>query len=157
MMKVREVMTRPAVTCAPTTDLVSCARKMWDGDFGFLPVVSERGQVVGVVTDRDICMAVAMQDRRPSDIPAREVMTREARCCSVDDTIDAVMHIMRDQQVRRLPVTNAEGVLQGVVSVNDLALSVSEPGVRSKAAGIPPAEVLTTVRAIAHHRATVDA
>jgi CBS domain-containing protein len=130
---------------------------MWDGDFGFLPVVSERGQVVGVVTDRDICMAVAMQDRRPSDIPAREVMTREALCCSVEDTVETVMRVMRDRQIRRLPVTDSEGVLQGVVSVNDLALSVGEPGVRGKTAGIPAPEVLATVRAIAHHRATVDA
>jgi len=156
-MKVLEVMTRPPVTCDPTAGLVACARKMWDGDFGFLPVVSERGQVVGVVTDRDICMAVAMQDRRPSEIPVREVMTRDAHCCTVDDTVDAVMRVMQDKQIRRMPVTDSEGVLRGIVSINDLALAVGEPGTKRKGAGIPAPEVLATVRAVSRHRATVEA
>jgi CBS domain-containing protein len=155
-MKVLEVMTTGAVTCTPTTDLVSCARKMWDGDFGFLPVVGEHGEVVGVVTDRDICMGVAMNDRRPSDVRVSDVMTREIHRCQPDDTTDTVMRIMKEHQIRRLPVTDTDGVLKGIVSVNDLALSAGESGPRAKGAPVPATEVLATVRAIARHRATVE-
>ena len=157
-MKVLEVMTTGPVTCTATTDLVSCARMMWDGDFGFLPVVGERNEVIGVVTDRDICMGLAMNDRRPSDVRVRDIMTHEVHRCLPEDTTDTVMRLMKEHQIRRLPVTDADGVLKGIVSVNDLALSAGESGTRTtKGAPVPANEVLATVRAIARHRATVEA
>jgi CBS domain-containing protein len=153
-MKVQEVMVERPVTCRPTTDLASCARKMWDGDFGFLPVVGERGDVVGVVTDRDICMAAAMRDVRPGDILVRDAMTTPVHACSVEDDVDDAIACMRDHQLRRLPVTDVDGVVRGVVSLNDLVLGARDAGAPDVAAPTIPCEkVMEALRAIARHRA----
>jgi CBS domain-containing protein len=156
-MKVLEVMTRAPLTCRPTASLASCALQMWDGDFGFLPVVDERDEVVGVLTDRDICMAVAMHDRRPGEIPVQDVMARDVHTCSPDDAVHTVLRKMAELQVRRLPVTDAQGILRGVVTLNDLALSAGEAPSRPGRPGpVPGAELLATLRAISRHRATVE-
>ena len=156
-MKVLEVMTRDPETCRPETDLASCAHRMWDGDFGFLPVVEARGELVGVVTDRDICMALAMQDRRATAIPVREVMTRNVHRCTTEDGIDKVLELMKEHQLRRLPVTDAHGVLEGVVSLNDLALSAGEMAPRTgEEFPVPGHEVLATLKAVSRHRAVAE-
>ncbi|MEW6544882.1 MAG: CBS domain-containing protein [Nitrospirota bacterium] len=63
-MKVRDVMTSPVQYCAPETNPAEAATKMWDSDCGILPVVDSTGRVVGLITDRDICMAAATR-RKP--------------------------------------------------------------------------------------------
>ena len=156
-MNVTEVMTRSPETCGPGTDLATCARRMWDGDFGFLPVVEGRGELVGVVTDRDICMALAMHDRCATAIPVREVMTREVHCCTTEDRVDQVLELMSEQQLRRLPVTDAQGILEGVVTLNDLALSAGEMATRSAMSSAGPGtQVLAALKAISRHRAVVE-
>ena len=64
-MKTQDVMTREVHTCRPDTDLAMAAMQMWDGDFGVLPVVADGGEVVGMITDRDICMATASKNQAP--------------------------------------------------------------------------------------------
>lgn len=156
-MKVLEVMTRAPETCEPETDLATCARRMWDGDFGFLPVVGDRGEIVGVVTDRDLCMSAAMHDRRPSEIPVREVMTRNVHTCTTEDGTDKVLEMMKEHQIRRIPVLNANGTLEGVVSLNDLALSAGETTTRTgKVGSVPGTDVVATLKAISRHRAVVE-
>ena len=78
-MKVKEIMTGEAVTCTPETDLATAAQLMWEGDCGVLPVVSEGKGVVGMITDRDICMATAMKFRSPSGV----IMFTSCRACVV--------------------------------------------------------------------------
>ena len=156
-MKVIEVMTRAPETCEPETDLATCARRMWDGDFGFLPVVGDRGEIVGVVTDRDLCMSAAMHDRRPSEILVREVMTRNVFACTTEDGTEKVLELMREHQVRRLPVLDAKGTLEGVVSLNDLALSAGEAQGRiGKTGSVAGSDVVTALKAISRHRSVVE-
>ncbi len=67
-MKVKDVMTSPVLFCAPETNLAAAAMIMWESDCGALPVVSHETKVVGMITDRDICMAAATKHRLASDI-----------------------------------------------------------------------------------------
>jgi CBS domain-containing protein len=102
--------------------MAEAARIMWEHDCGIVPVVDAEGRPVGIVTDRDLCMAAYTRNEPLSRMPVRDVMAREIHCCRTDDDESAVHAAMRAYQVRRLPVVDADGRLQGIVSLNDLAL-----------------------------------
>ena len=74
-MKVEELMTRETQTCTPETNLVAAAMRMWEGDCGTLPVLTDGGRVVGMITDRDICIAAATKHRAPAEIAVSEAIT----------------------------------------------------------------------------------
>jgi CBS domain-containing protein len=119
-MKVREIMTTDVRTCGPEASLAQAAMIMWDDDCGVVPVVNGAGQPVGVITDRDICMAAVMRDRKPSELTAGEVSTGQVRTCRPDDEVRDVLDVMRRAQLRRLPVTDTEGRLVGLLSLADI-------------------------------------
>ena len=126
-MKVQDVMTYGAQSCQPNTNLAKAAMQMWRGDFGFLPVISSGGKIVGVITDRDICMAAATKHRDISKVPVSDVMSGRVCTCSPHTDIHAALEIMRQQKVRRLPVVNADdGQLTGILSLNDLTLKARQ-------------------------------
>jgi CBS domain-containing protein len=121
-MKVRDVMrTRPS-RCSPAMNLASASDILSRSRCGALPVVDVRGHVVGVVTDRDICVAVGRQDRRPSEVAVQETMTQPAFTCKAGDEIHAALKTMREHKVRRLPVVGDSGELEGILSLSDLIL-----------------------------------
>lgn len=119
-MKVKDIMTREAKTCAPETNLAAAAMIMWENDCGIVPVVQSNGKVIGMITDRDICMAVATRNRKTSDIAVSEVFGGNLYACSADDDIRDALKIMRAERVRRLPVISASGALEGILSLNDV-------------------------------------
>jgi len=80
------------------------AKIMWDCDCGVVPVVDEERRVVGMVTDRDICMAAATRAAKPSDIQVRDVMSRDVASCGVGDDVHVALNTMKAQRVRRLAV-----------------------------------------------------
>lgn len=122
-MKVQDVMTRDVHSCRPETNLSMAAMQMWDGDFGVLPVLANGGTVVGMITDRDICMAAATKHCDPASIQVEEAMTGQVYGCSPDTEIHEALKIMQQRKVRRLPVMNADdGKLAGILSLNDIAL-----------------------------------
>lgn len=93
---------------------------MWQRDCGVVPVVNEQKRVVGVITDRDICIAVSMQNRLASQIQVSEVISGKVKSCKPDDGLEQALKTMRRRQLRRLPVTTKDGVLVGIVSIGDL-------------------------------------
>ena len=105
-MKVQDVMTYDVQTCGPETNLATAAMQMWKGDFGVMPVVTA-GKVIGMITDRDICMAAATKHRDPANIRVKEVISDEVYGCSADTDINEALKIMRKRQVRRLPIISA--------------------------------------------------
>lgn len=119
-MTVRELMSQPPQTCQPDTDLAAVTRLMWDHDCGMVPVVDAGGRIVGVVTDRDICIATATRRLLPEHISAAQVMSRTLHTCMAGDTLEQALAVMKQARVRRLPVIDDEGHLQGVLSMNDL-------------------------------------
>jgi CBS domain-containing protein len=124
-MRVRDVMCQPVSTCSEEMSLASAARIMGENDCGVLPVVRD-GRVVGVVTDRDVCLAVGRMRRSPDETPVREVMTRNVATCATTDEIHTALAVMSSKQVRRLPVTDEKGVLKGVLSMDDIVLRAEE-------------------------------
>jgi CBS-domain-containing membrane protein len=94
---------------------------MWDHDCGAVPVVGEDAKVVGIVTDRDICMATWSRGRAPGHISVAEVMSKNVFCCRREDSILGAEALMRANQIRRLPVVDREQRLVGMLSLADIA------------------------------------
>jgi CBS domain-containing protein len=112
-MNVRDIMVHPVQSCGPETNLAAAAMMMWDSDCGVLPVVNFEGKVVGMITDRDICMATATKNRPPSEITVFETITGQVYTCRPDEDVHNAMEMMAKHQVRRLPVVDDEGHLIG--------------------------------------------
>jgi CBS domain-containing protein len=121
-MKIQDVMTPDVSFVEPGTPILEIARKMRDNDIGSTPVV-ENDRLVGMVTDRDIVVRVVAEGGDLAGRTARDAMSPRVLYCFDDESVEAVLENMGDQQVRRLPVVNREKRLVGVVSLGDLALS----------------------------------
>jgi CBS domain-containing protein len=125
MANVQQVMNREVITCDLDDSLDLVAQRMWDGDVGCLPVIDDRRSVVGMITDRDVCMAAYTRGLRLAEIRVGDVMSRKVVSCSADEDLAAVEWRMAVAQVRRVPVVDSRGALIGIVSMNDLARKAS--------------------------------
>ena len=122
-MTVDSIMRRDVQTCLAETDLSTVAMQMRQCDCGVLPVVASSGEVVGMITDRDICMAAASKHCDPASIRVSEVISGNVYACSPDAEIHTAFSVMRQKHVRRLPVVTAEeGKLVGLLSIKDVQL-----------------------------------
>ena len=119
-MKVKEIMTPNPKACSPTSTLADVARCMWDYDCGIVPVVYEGGKVVGLITDRDICMAAAINNRNLSNMAVEDVVSGQVFSCNTEDDVRKALEIMREKKVRRLPVIDEDEALIGMLSMNDI-------------------------------------
>lgn len=146
-MKVKDVMTPDAKAIWLTESLADAAKEMWENDCGVLPIIKDR-KVVGVITDRDICMATAIRDRSPSSISVEEVMNATVYAAEAEEDVEQALQTMREHKIRRLPVLNLEGELQGIVSMNDIVLKAKSNG---KKAPIDYIDVVKTYQAICEH------
>jgi CBS domain-containing protein len=150
-MNVSQLMNRNVETCRPEESLAAAVARMWERDIGCLAVVGGDGEVVGMVTDRDACMAAYTQGRALHDIPVLVAMSKGVFSCAPDDSLIEAEEIMRSRKVRRLPVIESTGKLVGIVSLNDLALeSARERG--RKGREISGQEVSVTLAAICEPR-----
>lgn len=120
-MKIAELMTTDVRTCSPDDTLERAAQIMSEKDCGVVPVADEEGHTVGVVTDRDICMAAFTHDRPLSEIAVSDAASKTLVCASPDETIEAVEALMQSAQIRRIPIVDAERRSVGIVSVGDIA------------------------------------
>ncbi len=128
MARVQEIMTRPAVTCRPDDTLDKAAKLMWDHDCGIVAVASEGGPVVGTITDRDICMATYTRGKAPAQIPVGESMAKQVLSCHPVDKLERALWLMRQCQVRRLPVVDREDRPIGMLSLNNITRYVAAVG-----------------------------
>ena len=121
-MKVREIMSSHPVCCRSTDRLADVAWKMYEGDCGVLPVLGEKGEAVGMITDRDVAIATMTRNKPPSEIFVAEVMSGKVHACGQDDKLESALETMAAERVRRLPVLDAERRVVGVLSMNDVIL-----------------------------------
>jgi CBS domain-containing protein len=133
--------------------LADAARDMWDCDCGCIPVVDDDQRVIGMITDRDICMAALFKGRPIQEISIGNVMSRVVITCRSDDTIQQAERTMREARVRRLPVTDETGRLVGVISLNDIALE-AESERSSRTPQVTLDDVALTLSAVCHQRGT---
>jgi CBS domain-containing protein len=123
-MTVRDVMRNPVTTCRTETNLAAASALMWDNGCGALPAFTETGELAGILTDRDICIALGTRNARASDLTVRDVVeTRQLSCKPSDDILTALL-IMHQAKIRILPVVDEAGVLEGLVSIDDIVSSV---------------------------------
>lgn len=119
-MKVKDVMTQSAISCGPDTNVGEAVELMWVRNCGMLPVVGPDKKLVGVVTDRDVCVAMGTRNRLAGDLTVGEIATQKVYTCLADEEIHEALGTMANYQVRRLPVVNKEGVLEGILSMDDI-------------------------------------
>lgn len=149
-MKVKEIMTANPRVCTATTNLAEAASFMWDNDCGILPVVAKGGVVVGLITDRDICIAGATKNRSLSDIVVEEIVTGKVYFCEPEDDVRKALETMQQGKVRRLPVIARDGKLEGVLSINDVTLKAEETSGR-KVPEISFRDLVQTYKAVCAH------
>jgi len=125
---------------------------MWDHDCGCVPVRAENGDLVGILTDRDVCMAAYTQNRPLSEIAVRDVMSKDVKTCALTDSVEVAEKTMQRYQLRRLPVVDADGQLVGILSLNDLARAVGNDA-RNSAAGLNAEAIEATLAAVCRPRA----
>jgi CBS domain-containing protein len=149
-MRVEQLMTRRVRICRPDDTLERAAQLMWDHDCGSIPVCTdEAGSVaVGIITDRDIAMCAMFHPRPLRDLPVSEAMSRNLRVCRPSDSLEAAEGIMRDAQVRRLPVVDADGRVIGMISLADLAAEAARECAPGASKEITETEVGDTLSAI---------
>lgn len=128
------IMTRDVGSCSADDSLIHPARIMWEGDCGAVPVLDANGSVLGIVTDRDICMAAYTRGQPLSDCLVGSVMSTPSFTCSADDPVERIAEVMRSHQVRRVPIVDRENRLIGVVSLADIARWVQSTATSSRLA-----------------------
>ena len=145
-MKIKDIMTAEPRTCSPETNLAAAAELMLKGDCGILPVVDSEGKLVGIVTDRDMYIALATRNKLASQLTVGEVARQQVFTCEPDDDVHVALTTMKQHHIRRLPVEGFGRTVAGVVSMNDILLATgARKAVRSD-------EVIDTLQAIcAHH------
>jgi len=143
-MKVKDLMTTDVRTCTPDTTAAAAAHLMWEADCGILPVV-DNGRLLGVVTDRDMYIALATRNMRAADLTVGAVATNTVATCAPEDDVRTALATMREHRVRRLPVIGLANTVLGILSMNDILLAAGvEKGVRHEA-------VVCALKAICGH------
>jgi len=150
-MKVAQVMKQDVKTCRAQDTLNTAAQTMWDHDCGCVPVTDAEGHVVGMITDRDVCMAAYTRGQPLGALRIEEAMSAAVCTCRPEDTVADAEMMMRAHQVHRLPAVDDGGRLVGILSLNDIAIYArQEPTAEKRAVRL--AEVGETLGAICQPR-----
>ena len=149
-MKVKELMTESACSVKASQHLNEAAYLMWEFDCGCLPVSDESDSIVGVITDRDICMAAYTKGQPLDIIPVSTAMSSVVYSCKEGDSIEDAEDIMSHHQVRRLPVLKGNQKLLGMISLNDIALAYKNRSLGSSVKATDIAKTLSSISAHTH-------
>jgi CBS domain-containing protein len=129
--RVQDAMTRNVVTCKPGDTLNRAAQLMWEADCGAVPIVDENDTLIGMLTDRDICMAAYTRGVPLSELPVTSAMSTKPHSCRATESLRSLMDLMAKCQVRRVPVVDDAGHVVGIVSLADVARLAQAPSVVS--------------------------
>jgi CBS domain-containing protein len=146
-MKVSDVMTRTPAYCLPEINLGAAVEMFWNRNCGMLPVVNGQGKVVGVLTDRDVCVALGTRNRLPGEITVGDILTGKVVSCRSDQDVHEALAKMAEARVRRLPAITADGRLEGIVSIDDVVLRM-EPARVGSLEDVSVEDVLNTLKEI---------
>jgi CBS domain-containing protein len=123
-MQVREVMTADPACCTPEARLQEVAQMMIDHDCGEIPVVENKKNnfPIGVITDRDIVCRTVARGLNPLDLSVADCMSKPCVTVTPDMLIEECSRILEKNQIRRVPVVDADGSCCGIVALADIAL-----------------------------------
>ena len=127
-MKAQDIMSKNPTCVTPDTTLADAARLMKNENIGIVPVVESTSsrRLIGVVTDRDIAIRAVAEGRDGVTTSVGHVMSANVRTTTVDKSVDDVMDLMGEEQVRRVPVVDDRGVLVGIISQADIVLNAKD-------------------------------
>jgi CBS-domain-containing membrane protein len=126
-MLVDEVMSRDAVTCTIDDTLQDVARLLWKNDRRALPVVDGDARVIGVVTERDVCVEACRQGLPLAEIPVTDAMHALPSAVAPDEDVVDATRLMGQEQTMELPVTDATGHVVGVIALRDIMRAMARP------------------------------
>ena len=130
-MLIKDLMRTNVETCRPDSPLEAVALMMWNHDCGAIPVVDEDRKPIGMITDRDIAMGCSLNHKALWELRAGDILNhRSLYSCDSEQELDSLLDIMKEHQVRRIPVTDKQGKLAGIVSLGD-AINVAKKTTRS--------------------------
>jgi CBS domain-containing protein len=133
---IREVMTADPQTVSSDATLEEAAREMQSDDIGAV-LVTDNGDVAGILTDRDIVVRAVAEGRDPSSTKVADVATRDVKTLTPDSSIDDAIKLVREQNVRRIPVVEG-GRPAGIVSIGDLAIERDTDSALADISSEPP-------------------
>ena len=153
-MRVEQLMTRDVKVCRAEDTLSRATQLMWEHDCGCVPVIGTNGdgRLVGLITDRDIAMAVYTQGWPLSAILVSTAREKEVIACHADDAIKQAEALMRERKVRRLPVLDQHECLVGILSLNDIVLEAQREAGSGRRAEMNAEELTETLAAVCHPR-----
>lgn len=143
-MVVSDIMTLDPNCCTPRSTAQEAARRMQAFSLGALPVIADDNRLVGMVTDRDLCMTVVPENRAAKEVTVADCMTSAVACCAAGEPVTSALGIMREHHVRRLPVVDSAGHVLGIISLTDII----------RYAALPEPEVVAAVAHICEPRGT---
>ncbi len=152
-MLVKKLMSKSVHSCKPGDTLAVAAEQMWRKDCGALPVChpTDPQKVVGMVTDRDICMHSLFHQQPLNHLAVAGAMSDAVKTCAMTDKVQGAEQVMRTAGIRRLPVLDETGKLVGIISLADIAREAAKQ-VRSGKPEITVTEVTGTLSAICSPR-----
>jgi CBS domain-containing protein len=151
-MQVREIMKTAVRSCSPDTSVARAGVTMFDGDCGVLPITDDTKKLLGMVTDRDIAVALCTRGKRADELTVQEITSNSPVTCREEDDLKTALRKMADAQIRRIPVVSSGGRLEGLLSINDVILQAKPRG-----NGLSYADVMDAMKAICSHREPVTA
>ena len=119
-MRVGEICTREMYVAHPSETVARAARRMRLENVGALVVLDNQKRLVGLLTDRDLIVRVIARGRVASKVRVRSVMTKDPPVVSEETDVVAALELMKEVDLRRLPVVDAHGELRGLLTVEDL-------------------------------------
>jgi CBS domain-containing protein len=129
MKKSNEVMTKDVACCVPTDTVIKAAQLMKSKDIGSVPIVdnNQTKRLLGIVTDRDLTLAIIAEGREARTTKVEDVMTRSVVTCRAEDSAQEALDAMAEYQLRRIPVVDKDNKLVGIISQADVATRVNQP------------------------------
>jgi len=117
-----EIMTPVPAVCSYQDTVLQAARVMRDLNVGYVPIVDEKDQLVGIITDRDICIQVVAENKKPEEEKLKDYVTPKPYTCKPGDDISKAIQLMKAHQVRRIPIVDDTDQCLGIISLGDLAV-----------------------------------
>ncbi|MEM1029652.1 MAG: CBS domain-containing protein [Myxococcota bacterium] len=155
-MRVEKLMTAAPRTARPHDSLADAVAVMVERDCGWVPVVDDADHVVGVLTDRDVCLAAYDRGTTLASIAIEGVMHTDVHVCHPTDRLEDALALMQARRVRRVPVVDGDDRLVGLLSLSDIARRAGMNDA-DRPRGLTSADVAHTLAAICAPRAADDA
>lgn len=140
-MKVKDIMTTDVKCCAEYNTLNTAAQVMWDNDIGCVPVVDKEGSAIGILTDRDVCMSAYIQGVPLTGALVTSAMSKEVFSCTPEADITTAEKLMKEKQIHRLLVFDAQRHPVGLISLNDIAREGARESEMKAARQVSDAEI----------------